>query len=79
MPIKVVLLRGKMESLEWEHPDLRSAMRRASALAGLHSTTISTNKPNTLVVDASRYYGKAKPAGAPSKNDGLGLVWDEEE
>ncbi|MGW8177480.1 MAG: hypothetical protein ACWGQW_01605 [bacterium] len=56
--VKVTLVRGKKEALHWEHPNLKSAMRRAHALADLHSTNISTVKPNELVVDASTYYGR---------------------
>ena len=58
--IKVILLRGKKDPLEWDHPDLKAALKRAFALAELHSAQISTNKPGQLVVNADHFYKRAR-------------------
>lgn len=58
--IKVILKRGKKDTRQWEHEDLRSAMQRAFALAELHSARISTSRVKELVVDASHYYGEKR-------------------
>jgi len=55
--VVVVLLRGEnMKPRRWEHSDLRSAQRRAHALADLHSVRVSTRKPYELMVDATEFY-----------------------
>jgi len=54
--MKVVLRRGEKGNLEWDHPDRKSAWRRASALADLHSVRIYEDQ-DKFVVDAAEWYG----------------------
>lgn len=69
--VTVKLIRGPLAALTYEHPDKRSAMRRANALKVMHSETVTplteSEDGQTIMVDASVYYAGADPktAGQP--------------
>lgn len=56
----VVLLRGKKSSVQWEHKDKKSAMRRAWALSDLHASCpiYEDEDGKKIVVDGSEWYRK---------------------
>lgn len=54
---KVILLRGRKETITYKHTDFKSAMLRAKALTDLHSAILTINS-NELIVNADEYYGK---------------------
>ena len=55
---KVVLIRGKKETLTYKHTSLIGAWKRAEALATLHSVVVDSSQLDVLTVDASDWYGR---------------------
>lgn len=59
--VKVILIRGSLEPLTWEHKERKAALRRAHALSDLHGNApIDEDTDGQLTIDASTYY-KATP------------------
>ena len=74
MTIKVLLVRGPLETVEYSHATQKQARRRAEALADLHSVKVESYMGH-FIVDASEYYATPEWLEA-RKQDQIGRAMD---